>query len=1647
MFHEGSLGFEHAQTDTLHSHEQAQENLGSGNGSPEEPHHGQHDQGRTGQRVAGVGGRAAKELDQGGIEEPADGLGDRDGHQEGRPQRAHGSADVGDQAEHGEQEAGDPPDLPDGGTRRTRTRQLNQGSIEQDRHGLHLRPRRGVSFGPSGFRTTCCQDLCGGEDHGAGVLQLGDGHSPRLGEHPSVAVRKVVGDACGQEREGVHHPEGEDRTSKCEATRGSTGEHISGEPGAGDTCGDAADPGGGAVTADRGVGHEGRATTEEGRRWRGEQWELLPGDGLGHGGRGRPSVEAVATVGMPKEASGGAPPEVRPLSKARATFLENEACAIGPLAFEALTRKGPTWLIEVACSPSSLLSQEVQQVAGYESAAIRCAHWNGCDLETKAGVSQVIRLINEHRPRHVWISTECGPYSPMQSVNQRNEAQKNDLAEKRRKVLKQYLGGCAVYQHCMQMGIHATWEWAQKSHAWRLPFMQRLDKKYVPYYAVTQGCQVGLKDPRSDRLMHKGWKIMTSHARLAEQMHMPCRCGHEYHHAKCEGSLAGSSAFYTQAYVRRVCRVLQQELSQEGLTRELEGRTSLLSMFGGGSQRVCSELQSHGSPHVCGMCATATDGELCTQRPTEEAMVMRQAERMTDEEIKKKLYLLHAATGHGSTRNLVEALRRRQAPTRVLELAEKFECSVCQEKRRIQHKHVASLETLPPKLATVSADGGRWTHPTSQEEIEFVCAIDEGSRFRVTKVLKKGRKQTMSASDFLAFLDEHWVQYFGLPHNLRVDPSGAFRSREVEAYCEARGIYLDIIAGEAHWQLGTCEQAIRGLKEVMTKLAETEPELEVERLLAEATRTFNHRELIRGFSPVQHLMGRCPDETNRMIDGLTERGPEPILEPASGAVQRSIELQQQAEMALSRWQAQQRLGRALNSRAQREHVYRPGDLVYFWRKQVSGRATGKNGCFQGPARILAMETKPDGQGGCREGSAIWCIKGRRLLKCAAAQLRPASQREELLEHLSKEDETRAPWTFPRLVESLGGNEFEDLTREQPDAEEWETAQDPSQRVPVVRYRHTTKRSVDDVTAETEAAKFRRSTMGRPEMDAQAEAAWWTTIEENEFAQDSHKSRWRDQSLSVEIGIDLPTTRSGQQAMSRDLAGYFMNQMKRRSIEVSEKHMTEEDKAAFKEAKAKEVRNFIAAQAFEALPPELRPSRDQAITMRWILTWKKTDNGGQKAKARAILKGYQDPGYEHRATTTPVMTRQTRQLLLQLAAWRQWKVKKGDVSGAFLQGREYPGELYCIPCPEILEAMGLGPNEITRVKKGCYGLVDAPLEWYKSVSEFFETLRLVKSWADPCCWLWKPNGQLKGMIAGHVDDFLFAGPPECSAWRDLEKKIQEHYKWTEWESKSFVQCGVQIEEQHDGSFHLSQPNYLQGVSEINLTASRRREKNLPTTEREKSLLRAALGALSWHAQQVAPHLSAEVGLLLSDVTASTVETISRTNHLLYLARQRKGHKLVIHAFTPETKLMLYVWADAAGQNRRDGGSTQGLFVGIGPESLLHGHMECISPIAWHAGRIDRVTRSPGAAEARAVVNGEDYLFHARFQLGEMLLKEPDIFNVDATVREVPGCLISDSRNVYDKLQTEELSAKGAERRTDIELMCLKASQRSTGLVIR
>ena len=72
---------------------------------------------------------------------------------------------------------------------------------------------------------------------------------------------------------------------------------------------------------------------------------------------------------------------------------------------------------------------------------------------------------------------------------------------------------------------------------------------------------------------------------------------------------------------------------------------------------------------------------------------------------------------------------------------------------------------------------------------------------------------------------------------------------------------------------------------------------------------------------------------------------------------------------------------------------------------------------------------------------------------------------------------------------------------------------------------------------------------------------------------------------MEVSIDLPETKRGKEKAIDNLYNFFAGALKRQAVEVSERRMSESDKQAFKEAKAVEVKTFLAAKAFEALPPE------------------------------------------------------------------------------------------------------------------------------------------------------------------------------------------------------------------------------------------------------------------------------------------------------------------------------------------------------------------------------------------------------------------------------------------------------------------------------
>eukprot|EP00435_Cladocopium_sp_Y103_P072120 s126_g39.t1 len=119
----------------------------------------------------------------------------------------------------------------------------------------------------------------------------------------------------------------------------------------------------------------------------------------------------------------------------------------------------------------------------------------------------------------------------------------------------------------------------------------------------------------------------------------------------------------------------------------------------------------------------------------------------------------------------------------------------------------------------------------------------------------------------------------------------------------------------------------------------------------------------------------------------------------------------------------------------------------------------------------------------------------------------------------------------------------------------------------------------------------------------------------------------------------------------------------------------------------------------------------------------------------------------------------------------------------------------------------------------------------------------------------------------------ASKPEQGAEREhlLEHLSEDDQKRAPWtfqrltEGLGYFVGALKLRaEQPDGSFHLSQAQYVEKIPEVYVSVGRKKEPKAETTEKEKSALRATLSALSWHAQPVAPHISAEAAVSGEDL---------------------------------------------------------------------------------------------------------------------------------------------------------------------------------------
>ena len=179
------------------------------------------------------------------------------------------------------------------------------------------------------------------------------------------------------------------------------------------------------------------------------------------------------------------------------------------------------------------------------------------------------------------------------------------------------------------------------------------------------------------------------------------------------------------------------------------------------------------------------------------------------------------------------------------------------------------------------------------------------------------------------------------------------------------------------------------------------------------------------------------------------------------------------------------------------------------------------------------------------------------------------------------------------------------------------------------------------------------------------------------------------------------TNAKQEAKSQKLSR--AKKFKKDKNGVNERLLGPDERALFKEAKVKELKSFFdhGVWTFQH-KDEADPAR--TLTSRMILKWSKHPDGSPRAKARLIVRGYNDPDALEGtvATSSPTTTRLSRSMILSLAANMKWNTWTADVSTAFLQGRPQTRKLWVKLPAECTQLLGADEDSRMLLLKPCYG---------------------------------------------------------------------------------------------------------------------------------------------------------------------------------------------------------------------------------------------------------------------------------------------------------------------------------------------------------
>ena len=475
--------------------------------------------------------------------------------------------------------------------------------------------------------------------------------------------------------------------------------------------------------------------------------------------------------------------------------------------------------------------------------------------------------------------------------------------------------------------------------------------------------------------------------------------------------------------------------------------------------------------------------------------------------------------------------------------------------------------------------------------------------------------------------------------------------------------------------------------------------------------------------------------------------------------------------------------------------------------------------------------------------------------------------------------------------------------------------------------------------------------------------------------------------------------------------------------------------------------------------------DRFIGSRFVITRKAMDESQPvvesdpdtfRVKSRWCLQGHLDPDLDRKVQAgmlqSPTLSQMGRMLVMQLIASFQWELQLGDIKGAFLEAGPLPEQFRPLFASMPRGGIpGVPSSAVLEITGNLYGQNDAPLAWHKTFDEEAIRIGWERSRYDACLYFLR-DGQNKlcGIMGVHVDDTAIGGHGE--KFQTAVQALKKRFPYRKWRRGEGEFCGsYYVQDPKSRAITMSQKLFAEKLKPASIPKHAKADDLL--NEGQIRVLRAINGSLNWLASQSRPDLSVQTSFCQQAFPKPCIRHLKEANNAIRRAKQHKDLTITFQPISPND-ICVCCHSDAAFANI--GTHTQAGYILAFTEQKIHtGEVASWTPIVWKSYKLPRAVSSTLSGESQALATATGTVEWINLLLSEALDGKTSVRECRDTLAKRPPMVAvcrqpvvaTDCKSLYDHLISPSSPTGVDDRRTSIDIVIIRESNKLTGAQIR